>query len=84
VVCSGGSGWVREGGFGDGGQGEVAGDEVDHVALAAVAAGAGLGGLHEGVDPFQQAVVQSAGVSGDDAVPVPLHDRYEVLDRLQP
>ena len=47
------------------GCGEV--DDGDHLGFVAVASGSGFGGLDEGVDPFEQAVVQMVGMPGDDA-----------------
>ena len=72
--------------MGDGGEleagcGEV--DDGDHLGFVAVASGAGFGGLDEGADPFEQAVVQVVLVPGDDAVPVFLDERDEVFDGLQ-
>jgi len=57
--------------MGEGGQLEFGRDEVDdddHLGFVAVAPGTGLGGLDEGVDPFEQAVVEVVGVPGDDAL----------------
>ena len=51
--------------------------------FVAVASGAGLGRLNEGVDPLEQAVAQVVGVSGDDAVLVVLHEGEGVCDELQ-
>ena len=49
------------------GCGEV--DDGDHLVLVAVASGSGFGCLDQGVDPFEQAVVQPAGVPGEDGRP---------------
>src|SRR5262245_49709579 len=51
--------------------------------LVAVSVGTGFGGLDARVDSFEQAVVELACAPGDDAVPVPLHQGDELLDRLQ-
>ena len=63
------------------GRGEV--DDGDHLGFVAVAAGAGFGCLEQGVDSFEQAVVQVGFVPGDDAVPVVFDQGDGVLDRLQ-
>src|SRR5680860_1589826 len=71
----------------DSGQGQPAGDEVDdgdHLALAAVAAGLALGGLHQAVGAFKDAVAGTGAVPVEDAVPVGPDHAHELLDRFQP
>src|SRR5437660_230263 len=54
---------------------ELASDEVDHrleVVRRAVSTGLGLGGLHQAIDAFKDAVGDVGVVPAQDAVPVPL------------
>jgi hypothetical protein len=65
---------------------ELSGDQVDHgleVADRAIAARLGLGGLHQAVDAFDQAVGDLAVEPAQDAVPMTLDGVRGIDDRLE-
>jgi len=62
-------------------------DEIDHgdeVACAAVAAGAGLGGLDQAVGGLDAGVVEPRVEGIEDAVPVGLDGQRQALEGLEP
>src|SRR5262245_18566776 len=56
----------------------------DEIAEGAVSAGFGLGGLHEAVDAFDQAVSDSAVEPGQDAIAVLVNRAGRLLYRVKP
>ena len=65
---------------------ELSGDQIDHgleVSCRAIAARLGLGGLHQAVDAFDQAVGDVAVEPAQDAVPMTLDGVRGIDDRFE-
>ena len=59
-------------------------EDGDEIALGAIAACPGLGGLDHAVCPFQDALVDSGIEAAKDALPVALDRIGGLFDGLQP